>query len=151
MAAVRLRLIQLELSVDQTYLRNKLQEEVRFKAVRSRGPGGQNVNRVSSAAIAYWEYQRSHFLTEPQKERLRHRLRFIINAENVVYMRSDEFRDLERNKSRCIEKLARAVEEGLHIPKARKKTKPTHSSKLKRREKKLRQGEKKKFRKKIEY
>ena len=123
-----------------------LRREVIFKAVRSRGPGGQNVNRVSSAAQAQWFFEFSPLLSAEQKARVRAKLANWINAEGAVILRADEFRDLERNKSRCLEKLAAAVKQALHVPKKRKATRPTYSSKLKRREEKSRRSEIKKGR-----
>lgn len=128
-----------------------LRPEVWFKAVRSRGPGGQNVNRVSSAAILYWGFEDSPLFNADQKQRLRKHLTSIINSENQIYLRSDEFRDLERNKSRCLEKLVDLVNAALHVPKKRKPTRPTYSSKLKRRESKERRSQTKRLRSKVSH
>ena len=130
---------------------SRLQREVIFKAVRSRGPGGQNVNRVSSAAQLTWYFGYSELLTTEQKHRLREKAAHLINKEDAIQFRSDEFRDLERNKKRCLEKLAKAVKEALHVPKKRKATKPTYSSKNKRRESKVQRGELKKLRGRVDY
>ena len=128
-----------------------LRPEVFFKAVRSRGPGGQNVNRVSSAAILFWDYRHSVLLSREQKELVQQKMASLINSEGLVYLRSDEFRDLERNKSRCLEKLAQLVAQALHVPKKRKATKPTRASKQRRRESKAIRGETKKLRQKVGY
>jgi ribosome-associated protein len=131
--------------------REHLRHEVYFKAVRSRGPGGQNVNKVSSAALMYWDFQYSRLLTEFQKQRLSERLQGVINSEGQIFLRSDEFRDLEQNKSRCLEKLNDLIEQALHIPKKRRATKPTYSSQRKRVESKTKHGETKRLRRKVEY
>ena len=123
--------------------------EVVFKAVRSRGPGGQNVNKVSSAAQMSWEFEHSLLLTPEQKSRVRFKLANLITTEGVLMLRSDEFRDLERNKVRCLEKLAAHVQAALHVPKKRRATKPTRASQVRRRDKKSRRGEVKKLRGKI--
>lgn len=125
--------------------------EVLFKAVRSRGPGGQNVNKVSSAAQLNWDIEHSLLLNFEQKARVREKLANLINFEGILQLRSDEFRDLERNKSRCLEKLADFVARALHVPKKRKATKPTKSSKVKRRESKSRRGEIKKLRGRVDF
>jgi len=122
---------------------------VRFEAVLSRGPGGQNVNRTASAAQMYWAFEHSYLLNDAEKARLRMKLANMINSEGEIYLRSDEQRDLERNKSRCIEKLLAHVIQALHVPKKRKKTKPTYSSQKKRREEKSRRGEVKKLRRRV--
>ena len=125
--------------------------EVIFKAIRSRGPGGQNVNKVSSAAQMTWEFEHSLLLNEQQKHRVREKLKNLITGEGVLMLRSDEFRDLERNKARCLEKLAAFVTSALHVPKIRKATKPTRSSQVRRRDEKSRRGEVKKMRGKVPY
>lgn len=131
--------------------RDRLRSEVYFKAVRSRGPGGQNVNKVSSAAILYWDFLHSLILNEDQKTRLMGKLAGLINSEDQIYVRSDESRDLEQNKNRCLDKLAALVAQALHVPKKRKATKPTYSSKVKKRETKARRSETKRLRKKVDY
>ena len=123
--------------------------EVVFKAVRSRGPGGQNVNKVSSAAQLSWEFEHSLLLSPEQKSRVRFKLGNMINSEGVLMLRSDEYRDLERNKVRCLEKLADHVALALHVPKKRRATKPTRSSQVRRVDQKSRRGEIKKMRGKV--
>jgi ribosome-associated protein len=127
----------------------ELAKEVDFVAVRSRGPGGQNVNKVSSAAVLYWSFNNSKLITEHQKELIRHKLQSAINKDDQVYTRSDEFRDLERNKSRCLEKLSELLAFAFHKPKKRTATKPTRSSKLRKLESKNRRSETKKMRQKV--
>ncbi len=125
--------------------------EVIFKAVRSRGPGGQNVNKVSSAAQMTWEFEQSLLLNEQQKHRVREKLANLITGEGVLTLRSDEFRELERNKARCLEKLADFVARALHVPKKRKATKPTRAAQARRRDEKSRRGEVKKMRGKVQF
>ena len=126
----------------------QLRSEIYFKAVRSRGPGGQNVNKVSSAAILYWDYLFSRVLTEFQKRRIGEKMLAVINSENQIYVRSDEFRDLERNKSRCLDKLVELIAAALHIPKRRRATKPTFGSVQRRIKTKSHRGETKRLRRK---
>lgn len=125
--------------------------EVIFKAVRSRGPGGQNVNKVSSAAQLSWDYRHSLLLNDAQKSRIAEKLSNLITTEDILLMRSDEFRDLERNKSRCLEKLSAAVTKALHVPKKRKPTKPTKAARAERRDEKSRRGEIKKLRGRVDF
>jgi ribosome-associated protein len=127
----------------------ELEGEVYFVAVRSRGPGGQNVNKVSSAAILYWNFSNSKSLTEHQKTLIRQKLLSSINSQGELYTRSDEFRDLRQNKSRCLEKLKDLLALAFHKPKKRTPTRPTGSSKIRKRESKGRRSETKKMRAKI--
>lgn len=130
---------------------DRLRAEVVFQAVRSRGPGGQNVNKVSSAALLTWDFMYSLLLNDEQKARLAGKLQSIINSEHQIFIRSDEFRDLERNKVRCLEKLAERVREALFVPKKRKRTKPTRASKERKLEHKKRRSQTKKWRGKVDY
>ncbi|HAZ11747.1 MAG: hypothetical protein A2X86_01020 [Bdellovibrionales bacterium GWA2_49_15] len=125
--------------------------EVLFTAIRGRGPGGQNVNKVSSAASMLWAFLDSHAITPEQKGLIRNKLANSINNDNLLYIRSDEFRDLERNKARCLEKLEAMLKLAFHRPKPRKKTKPTYASTVRKKESKTRRGQVKKLRTKVSY
>jgi ribosome-associated protein len=128
---------------------DQISKEVRFEAVRSRGPGGQNVNKVSSAAMLFWSYLQSWALSDDEKMLVRQKLQSSINKENQIYLRSDEFRDLEKNKSRCIAKLYTMLEHAFFKPKKRHATRPTKGSKLRKREGKTRRAEVKRARQKV--
>lgn len=128
----------------------RLKAEVFFDAVLSRGPGGQNVNRTASAAQMYWDFENSLLLNDWQKSMVRSKLARMINSEGLLYLRSDESRDLPQNKSRCIEKLVQHLTDAFHVPKKRKKTRPTRSSLAKRRDAKTRRGEIKKNRRRVD-
>jgi len=125
--------------------------EVEFAAVRSRGPGGQNVNKVSSAAVLYWTPASSNYISLDEHNLIRQRLQNMMNAEGQIFIRSDEFRDLPHNKSRCLEKLREALERAFHQPKARKPSKPTRGSKRRKAESKTRRGDTKKNRAKVSF
>jgi ribosome-associated protein len=126
----------------------QVESEVTFEAVRSRGPGGQNVNKVSSAALLFWRFDLSSGLNEDERETVKRKLTNIINKENEVFIRSDEYRDLERNKARCIEKLQMYLRSALHKDKPRKKTRPTRASKIRKLETKKHRGDLKRNRQK---
>lgn len=125
-------------------------KDISFKASKSRGPGGQNVNKVNSAALMLWDFENSD-LNEEQKLTLRTKLSASINKEGLVFLRSDESRDLEKNKKRCLEKLEVMIKKAFFVPKTRKKTKPTFSSINKRISSKKNRGDTKKTRQKVSY
>ena len=125
--------------------------EVSFTAIRSRGPGGQNVNKVSSSARLYWNLPKSAAFSESELLLVMQKLGNELNKEGDLLLRSDEFRDLERNKERCLEKLRDLLTKALFKPKPRKKTKPTYSSKQRRREGKVRDSKVKQNRKRVDY
>lgn len=124
-------------------------KEVQFKAIKSRGPGGQHVNKVNSAALLLWDYQKSEALTSEQKKIIALKLEPYINKQGIFYLRSDEFRDLDRNKERCLFKLKTLLTRAFHKPKPRKRTKPTKASKEKRLDEKKQRSEIKRTRKKL--
>jgi ribosome-associated protein len=129
----------------------QIEREIVWTAVRSRGPGGQNVNKVSSAAQLNWDFQASQALTVEQKSLLHRKLVNRINQDGQVYLRSDEYRDLPRNQDRCLAKLKEMVAQAFHKPKPRRATKPTRASKIRKRESKTKRGETKKWRQKVKY
>lgn len=129
----------------------RIAQEFSFTSVRSRGPGGQNVNKVSSSARLRWSVGESEGLSDDEKLRVFEKLEPYINKDGELVLRSDEFRDLERNKARCEEKLQTLLKKALHKPKPRKKTKPSKAQKQKRLESKHKRSEVKKARQKVRY
>ena len=129
----------------------QLRREIRFEAVTSRGPGGQNVNKVASAALLFWDIHVSRALSDDSRRRLIAKLQNITNVDGVVFIRADEFRSLEQNKTRAFEKLIARLKHALYVPKPRRPTKPTRASKMKRRESKERRGHAKKLRSRVKY
>lgn len=123
--------------------------ELRFTFVRSSGPGGQNVNKTSSCAVLHWNLRYSPSVPEHLKGRIAKKLGKRINLEGELVLRSDRFRDRERNIADCLEKLKELLVQASHVPKKRVATKPTKASKKKRLETKRKHSEKKKYRGKI--
>lgn len=118
--------------------------EFEFSFVRSSGPGGQNVNKVNSKAVLRWNLNESQSLTDDQRARLQTKLKLSEAGELIIM--SDRFRDQGRNKEDCIVKFYELLKQAMHEPKKRKKTKKTHSSRLKAKESKKRHSEKKSLR-----
>lgn len=128
-----------------------LRPEVYYEAVRSRGPGGQNVNKVSSAAVLFWSVDHSPLFNWDQIHKLKSKLANWQNAEGLIMLRSDQHRDLPQNKEACLEKLVKLIREALHTPKKRIPTKPTRSSKIKKLESKKIRSAIKDSRKKVKH
>jgi ribosome-associated protein len=124
--------------------------EIEFSTTRSRGPGGQNVNRTNSAVIAKWNPRESSALTEMQKERVIAKLATQLTADGFLQVRSDALRDQDRNRSECIQKLNDMVARSLLVPKKRVKTKPTRGSQIRRMDSKSKHAVKKQTRMKVE-
>lgn len=123
--------------------------EFDFTYARSRGPGGQNVNRTNSAAILRWNLWASQAISQDVKERLAMKLHGKLTEEGDLLIRSETHRDQDQNRSECIRKLHEILQKALFVPKKRIATKPTRSSQRKRVDSKKRHAEIKSLRKKI--
>jgi len=118
-------------------------DEFAWTYVRSSGPGGQNVNKVASKAVLRWDVAGSPSLPADVKARLRVREANRITTDGELVLTSQRFRDQERNRQDCLDKLRAMIAGAAARPKARRKTKPTRGSKEARlREKKRRAGTK---------
>ena len=106
--------------------------EFDWSYARSGGPGGQNVNKVSSKAVLRWNVAASPSLPEHVRARLMALHRRRVTTEGELVISSQRYRDQERNRTDCLEKLAEMVREAATLPKARRATRPTRGSKLRR-------------------
>jgi ribosome-associated protein len=107
-------------------------EELSWSFVRSGGPGGQNVNKVASKAVLRWGLAASPSLPDDVKQRLRARQRRRVTTEGDLVLSSQRYRDQERNRQDCLDKLAAMVREAAVPPPVRRKKKPTRASKERR-------------------
>ncbi|MGF1577841.1 MAG: alternative ribosome rescue aminoacyl-tRNA hydrolase ArfB [Gemmataceae bacterium] len=123
------------------------EEEVSWTFVRASGPGGQNVNKVASKAQLRWAFEANNTLRPDVKSRLRQQQKNRLTTEGDMIFVSQKYRDQERNREDCIGKLKDAIQRALHVPKTRKKTKPTRASRERRITAKKQRGEKKAARK----
>lgn len=108
------------------------EEELSWSYVRSGGPGGQNVNKVASKAVLRWDVARSPSLPEEVRQRLRAQQGRRITQEGELVVTSQRFRDQERNRQDCLEKLREMLVRATERPKVRKKTKPSRGAKERR-------------------
>jgi ribosome-associated protein len=102
--------------------------EFSWTYVRAGGPGGQNVNKVSSKAVLRWNLSASPSIPPEVKARLAAREPGRVTAAGDILISSQRFRDQERNRQDCLEKLTTIVRGALAVPKSRRRTRPTRGS-----------------------
>jgi ribosome-associated protein len=117
--------------------------ELVWTAVRSSGPGGQNVNKVSTKVELRFDFAQSSVLSFPVRHRLAALVRGKLDAEGRLVLLSDETRSQARNLELLRERLAKLLQAALVPPKPRRKTKPSRASKERRLDTKRHQSQKK--------
>src|SRR5438045_6812455 len=104
------------------------EEEFAWSFVRSGGPGGQNVNKVASKAVLRWDVAGSPSLPDDVKARFRAQQHRRITGEGELVVSSQRYRDQDRNRQDCLDKLREWVLQATVVPKARKKTRPSRGA-----------------------
>lgn len=127
--------------------RERIQSELDFKAVRSSGAGGQNVNKVSSKVVLSFNLPLSQSLSEDEKALAEINLASKLTNDKVLILQCDEERSQLRNKDIVIKRFLQIMEGALRVPKERKPTKVPRAVIRKRIEGKRRQADKKQSRK----
>jgi len=128
----------------------QLLKELKFKATRSSGAGGQHVNKVSSKVELTFDLQNSIGLTEEEIALLLKNLHTKLTKEQLLLLQCGENRSQHKNKEIVIDRFLKLIINGLKVPKKRKATKPSKASVQKRLENKKKQAIKKVTRKRID-
>jgi ribosome-associated protein len=101
----------------------KIISELSFKAVRSSGAGGQNVNKVSSKVVLTFDLKNAQALSEEEKLRLETKLSSRLTTDLVLILNCDEDRSQLKNKEIVIKRFLEIIKNGLLVPKERRATK----------------------------
>lgn len=128
--------------------KESIYNELKFKAVRSSGAGGQHVNKVSSKVELSFDLFNSVSFSIEQKELLTKNLSKRLTKNGILILSSQESRSQHTNKEKVVKRFFELVDKALIVPKKRKPTQMSKAQKKKRLENKQKQSVKKSLRKK---
>jgi ribosome-associated protein len=123
-----------------------IEKEINFAFSKSGGKGGQHVNKTESKVELYFNIDRSAILTESAKIRIKSNLKNRINLRGELVLYDETSRSQHLNRANVLEKFYELISSALKVQKKRKKTKPSKSSLIKKKENKKIHSNKKKLR-----
>lgn len=122
------------------------ENEIRIDFVRSSGPGGQNVNKVSTAAQLRFDVAHTPSLSDEVKERLVKLAGSRMTTEGVLVIEAHQYRTQEQNRADALLRLTDLIREAARKPRPRKKTRPHAGAVAERLDQKKQRGEIKRIR-----
>lgn len=112
------------------------EQEIRFDFVRASGPGGQNVNKVSSAVQLRFDVNRNASLPPEVKDRLGKLAGKKLSTDGILIIQASRFKSQEKNRQDAVERLVQLIRQATFKPRKRVKTKPSRRAKQRRLESK---------------
>lgn len=122
------------------------ESEIQEEFIRASGPGGQNINKVSSGVQLRFDVLNSSSLPEGVRQRLIRLAERRINEAGVLVIEAKQFRTQKHNRQEALNRLVELIQKAAIIPKPRHKTRPTTESKRRRVAAKRRRSQIKKLR-----
>lgn len=116
------------------------ESEIQLDFIRASGPGGQNVNKVSSAAQLRWDVRAAPALSEEVKARLIKLAGSRMTEDGILIIEAKRYRTQEQNRLDAVQRLVVLIQKALEEPKVRKKTRPSRTSSAARVDEKKRRG-----------
>jgi ribosome-associated protein len=135
------------IQITDTFALNE--SEIHLEFIRASGPGGQNVNKVSSAVQLRFDATGSPAINDATHERLKKIAGRRMTTEGVVIIKANRFRSQEQNRQDALNRLVLMIRRAMEKPKYRRPTKPSTASRQRRLTTKRQRGEVKRRRKKI--
>ena len=117
------------------------ENEIQLDFIRASGPGGQNVNKVSSAVQLRFNVTGCSSISEAVRERLKKIAGRRMTAEGILIIKAQRYRSQEQNRQDAINRLVEMIQKAIEVPKHRRPTKPTAASKQRHLATKRRRGE----------
>ena len=108
------------------------EDEIEIRHARASGPGGQHVNKTSTAIELRFDVRGSPSLPDAVRQRLERLAGNRLTLDGVLLLFAQEYRSQELNRQAAIERLVALIRQATETPKPRKKTRPTYASKLRR-------------------